>query len=282
MICQKKRRLTCAEKWAMEIKGKVALVTGGGYGIGRAIARRLGTDGAQVVVCDIDRAHGADAVKVIEEAGGTALFVLADVSSDNEVNGMISFAEETFGGLDILVNNAANEIQPPFYPYASTESWRRTLEVCLDGTMVATQQAIKPMSERGGGVIVNLSSMAGVGFTPHDSPEYAAAKAGIMRLTATLAPLKERLNIRVNCIAPNWVATEKVRSYVPQLTAQQRADWWVPDMEVMATPEDIADVVVQLVRDDSLFGRVILYGQRGKKWLVPVDLDLIGLSERLQ
>jgi NAD(P)-dependent dehydrogenase (short-subunit alcohol dehydrogenase family) len=147
--------------------------------------------------------------------------------------------------------------------------------------MSATQQAIASMSERGGGAIVNLSSMAGVGFTPHDSPEYAAAKAGIMRFTATLAPLGERMNIRVNCIAPNWVATEKVRGFVPQLTAQQRADWWVPDMDVMATPEDIADAVVQLVRDDSLYGRVMLYGERGKKWLVPVDLDLPDLSEEV-
>ena len=148
--------------------------------------------------------------------------------------------------------------------------------------MTATQHAIKAMSERGGGAIVNLSSMAGVGFTPHDSPEYAAAKAGIMRFTATLAPLKERLNIRVNCIAPNWVATENVLSYVPHLTAEQRAAWWVPDMDVMARPEDIADAVVHLVRDDSLYGRAMLYGEQGKKWLVPVDLDLIDLSERVQ
>jgi NAD(P)-dependent dehydrogenase (short-subunit alcohol dehydrogenase family) len=263
----------------MQIEGKVALVTGAGYGIGRAIARRLVDEGSHVVVNDIDEAHGAETVRMIEDAGGKAAFVRADVSSDDDVQRMISVAAETFGGLDILVNNAANEIEPPFYPYASAGSWRRTLEVCLLGTMIATQQAIELMSERRGGAIVNLSSMAGVGFTPHDSPEYAAAKAGIMRLTATLAPLKERLNIRVNCIAPNWVATEKVRSYVPQLTSQQRADWWVPDMDVMATPEDIADAVVQLVRDDYLYGRAMLYGKRGKKWLVPVDLDLIDLSK---
>jgi len=263
-------------------QGKVALVTGAGYGIGRGIARRLATAGASVVVNDIDDPHGRETVSLIEGAGGRAAFVRADVSSEEDVQRMISFAEETFGGLYILVNNAANEIEPPFYPYANADRWRRTLDVCLVGTMIATQQAIKLMSERGGGVIVNLSSMAGVGFTPHDAPEYAAAKAGIMRLTATLAPLKERLNIRVNCIAPNWVATEKVRSYVPQLTAQQRADWWVPDMNVMAAPEDIADAVVQLVQDDSLYGRSLLYGERGKEWLVPADLDLIDLSERLQ
>jgi NAD(P)-dependent dehydrogenase (short-subunit alcohol dehydrogenase family) len=263
----------------MQIRGKVAIVTGAGYGIGRGIALRLAATGAQVVVNDIDEAHGAETVRMIKNARGEAAFVRADVSGDEDVRRMISFAAETFGGLDILVNNAANEIQPPFYPYASPEGWRRTLEVCLFGVMYATQEAIKAMNERGGGAIVNLSSMAGVGFTPHDSPEYAAAKAGIMRLTATLAPLKERLNIRVNCIAPNWVATEKVLAYVPHLTAEQRAEWWVPDLDMMATPEDIAAAVVQLVQDDSLCGRAMLYGVRGKKWLVPVDLDLIDLSE---
>jgi len=266
----------------VEIAGKVALITGSGTGIGRAIALRLAQEGAHVVVNDIDELHGAETVRMIEEAGGNAAFMRADVSRDDDVERMISFAKEAFGGLDILVNNAANEIAPPFYPYSSADSWRRTLDVCLYGTMSATQQAVKSMGERGGGAIVNLSSMAGVGFTPHDSPEYAAAKAGIMRFTATLAPLKERSNIRVNCIAPNWVATEKVRSYVPQMTAPQRAGWWVPAMDVMATPGDIADAVVQLVRDDSLYGRAMLYGERGKKWLVPVDLDLIDLSKEAQ
>jgi len=263
----------------MDIPGKVALVTGAGYGIGRAIARRLADEGALVTVNDIDEAQGAETARMIGDAGAIAALVRADVSIDEDVRRMIYFVRETFGGIDILVNNAANEIQPPFYPQAGADSWRHTLEVCLYGTMMTTQQAIISMSERGGGAIVNLSSMAGVGFTPHDSPEYAAAKAGIMRLSATLSPLKERLNIRVNCIAPNWVATEKVLAFVPQLTAQQRADWWIPEMDVMATPDDIADAVVQLVRDDSLFGRTMLYGQRGKKWLVPIDLDLIDLSD---
>lgn len=264
-----------------DIRGKVALVTGAGYGIGRAIALRLAADGAQVVVNDTDESHGAETVGLIEETGGKAAFILADVSGDEDVRHMISFAEETFGGLDILINNAANEIEPPFYPYANTDRWRRTLEVCLYGTMNATHQAIQAMSKREGGVIVNLSSMAGVGFTPHDSPEYAAAKAGIMRLTATLAPLKERLNIRVNCIAPNWVATEKVRAFVPNLTAEQRAAWYCPTIEDMAQPEDIADAVVYFIRDDSLAGRVMLCDERDSRWLMPVDLNVFTIGERL-
>src|SRR5687767_8992135 len=105
----------------MEIDAKVALVTGAGYGIGRAIARRLAEDGASVVVNDIDEAHGSETVRMIEEAGGKAAFIRADVSSGDDVGGMMSAAQSEFGGLDILVNNAANEIQPPFYPTAGAD-----------------------------------------------------------------------------------------------------------------------------------------------------------------
>ena len=265
----------------MDTRGKVALVTGGGYGIGRAIALRLAAEGAAVVVDDIDEEQGRETVAKIEAAGGRAAFVLADVSLEDDVRRMIGSATETFGGLDILVNNAANEIEPPFYPYAGADRWRRTLEVCLFGVMVCTQHGIKAMSERGAGAIVNLSSMAGVGFFPHDAPEYAAAKAATMRLTATLAPLKERMNIRVNCICPNWVATEKVRSYVPQMTEEQRAAWFVPAMENMARPEDIADAVMHFLRDDSLAGRVMLCDERDSSWLIPVETDIFALAERL-
>ena len=121
----------------MEIAGKVALITGSGTGIGRAIALRLAQEGAHVVVNDIDEPHGAETVGMISEAGGKAALVLADVSRDDDMGRMSSFAEEAFGGLDILVNNAANEIEPPFFPDASADSWRRTIEVCLLGTMSA-------------------------------------------------------------------------------------------------------------------------------------------------
>jgi NAD(P)-dependent dehydrogenase (short-subunit alcohol dehydrogenase family) len=150
--------------------------------------------------------------------------------------------------------------------------------------MHATQSAITSMTGRGGGVIVNLSSLAGIGFHAHDSPEYAAAKAGIMRFTATLAPLRERLNIRVNCIAPNWVATEKVLGLVRQLGTEQRTSWHCPPIEDLTRPEDIADAVVYFIRDDSLAGRVMLCDERDSRWLVPTDAlaGLFALSERLQ
>ena len=265
----------------MDIERKVALVTGAGTGIGRAIALRLASVGAAVVVDDIDADAGRRTVTEIETAGGRAAFVHADVSSESDAKKMIAFAEGTFGGLDILVNNAAPSIQPPFFPVAETDRWRRTLDVCLLGVMLGIQHALVAMRKRDGGAIVNISSMAGAGFGSHDAPEYAAAKAAIMRLTATLAPLKERANVRVNCMCPNWVATEKVGAFVPQLTEEVRRAWYCPDLDHMARPEDIAEAVVRLVRDDALAGRTLLYDGPGDCFLVPSDLDLFALSEKM-
>jgi NAD(P)-dependent dehydrogenase (short-subunit alcohol dehydrogenase family) len=268
----------------VDIQGKSALVTGSGYGIGRAIARRLAAEGARVVVNDISEEYGRGTIQLIKASGGTAEFIQADVAREDEAGRMIGFAMETFGRLDILVNNAANEVVPPFFPGAPADRWRRTVEVCLLGTMSATQHAVDAMSRQGGGAVVNLSSLAGIGFGPHDSPEYAAAKAGIMRFTAALAPLGERMNIRVNCIAPNWVATENVLRLVNTLSDEQRGAWHCPPIEELTRPEDIADAVVYLINEDSLAGRVILCDERDSRWIVPTDAlsGVFALSERLQ
>ena len=255
----------------MQIEGKVALVTGAGMGIGKAIALRLAAEGAAVVVNDIDDSPGRQTAEEIKRAGGRAVFVLTDVANESEVEKMISLAEDTFGGLDILVNNAAPPVDPPFFPQSDVNRWRRTLEICLVGTMLTIQHGLPAMAKRGGGAIVNLSSQAGIGFGRHDAPEYAAAKAGIVRLTGTLAPLGERSNVRVNCICPNWVATEKVLALVSHLTPEMRAAWHCPELDNLARPEDIADAVVALVGDDTLAGRTMLYDGRGEQLLVPAD-----------
>ncbi len=255
----------------METQGKVALVTGAGMGIGKAIAIRLAAEGAAVVVNDIDDASGRQTAQEVSAAGGRAAFIQADVANESDVQKMIVFTGETFGGLDILVNNAAPPVVPPFFPQSDTGRWRRTLEICLVGTMLTIQHALPAMGKRGGGAIVNLSSQAGIGFGRHDAPEYAAAKAGIVRLTGTLASLAERVNVRVNCICPNWVATEKVLALVTHLTPEMRASWHCPELDKMAQPEDIADAVVWLVRDETGAGRTMLYDAAGERTLVPPD-----------
>jgi NAD(P)-dependent dehydrogenase (short-subunit alcohol dehydrogenase family) len=239
----------------MHIEGKVALVTGaGGRGTGRAIARRLGLGGAAVVVTDIDEDGGAATVRGIESGGGRAAFVRADVTSEPDVEDMVSFAVRTFGGLDILVNNAGGTPRPHF-PDAPVEHWGSTLDLNLRGPMLAIHHALPAMRERGEGAIVNISSVAGYGWAPHSSPEYSAAKAGLARLTATLAPLAERDNVRVNCIVPNWIGTEEVLAEIAEMSPDERAE--VPDE--LTAPEEIAELVVRLVQDESLAGRVFVW-----------------------
>ncbi len=135
---------------AAPLTGRVALITGAGRGIGRATALRLASDGAAVVVNDIDESSGRQAVQDIERASGRAAFVYTDVSDESDVQTMIAFAEETFGRLDILVNNAAPPVDPPFFPQADTDRCRRTLVVCLVGAMLTIQHALYAMAKRGG------------------------------------------------------------------------------------------------------------------------------------
>jgi NAD(P)-dependent dehydrogenase (short-subunit alcohol dehydrogenase family) len=206
------------------------------------------------VVNDVDEEGGAITVQRIAEQGGQAAFVGADVTNEGDVERMIAFAEQTYGGLDILVNNAGGTPSPHF-PAAPREHWTRTLDLNLRGPMLAIQEALPSMQNRGGGAIVNISSVAGVGFAPHSSPEYAAAKAGLARLTATLAPLRESENVRVNCIVPNWIGTEQVLADVAAMSPEERAE--VPD--VLTTPEEIADLVVELVENEGLAGRVFVW-----------------------
>src|SRR5947208_4585732 len=176
----------------------VALVTGAGAGgTGRAIARLFAAEAAAVIVNDIEEEGGEATVRLIEDAGGRAAFKRADVTSEEEVLELVRFAETTFGGLDILVNNAGGTPRPHF-PDAPTEHWSRTLDLNLRGPMLAIQHALPELRARGGGAVVNISSVAGLGWRPHSSPEYSAAKAGLARLTATLAPLAEREAVRVS------------------------------------------------------------------------------------
>jgi NAD(P)-dependent dehydrogenase (short-subunit alcohol dehydrogenase family) len=230
----------------MELSGKVAIVTGGAMGIGLAVAQALSGEGAQVVVADRDSELGKRAAA---ETGG--LFVRADVSEDDELRRMIATAERFGGGLDILVNNAGG-VEEPLFPEAQVEHWERVLDVNLRAVMVATQIALEPLRRRGGGAIVNVASVAGLGIGPHDAPEYAAAKAGVVRLTVALSRLAAE-GIRVNAICPDYVDTPAVWRSLVGMSADERAA--VPQL---VPAETIASDVLGLLRDDSLAGRVLV------------------------
>lgn len=238
----------------MEIARKIAIVTGaGGGGSGRAIACRLARAGASVVVSDIDEAGGRETVRRLEGEGGRGSFFRADAGVDAEIGALIAFAEKTYGGVDILVNNAG-----PYYPEPLGQ-WFETVQANLLGTMYGTLHAIEAMRRRGGGAIVNLGSTSSLGYGRKHSPSpaYDAAKAAVMHLTATLAHLREQFGIRVNCLVPDWVATEEVRAYWDALTPEERKERGVP--EVLTSVDEIADAVVQLLTDETLAGRVMVW-----------------------
>jgi NAD(P)-dependent dehydrogenase (short-subunit alcohol dehydrogenase family) len=234
-------------------------------------AVRLAHEGAAVLVADIiDEDGSTETVRRIEADGGRAAFVLADVAVEADVRAMIAFAEQRFGGLDILVNNAGGAPEP-YFPAAEPAHWGRTLDVNLRGTMLGIQFGIPAMRKRGGGVIVNISSLAGMIYQPYDAPEYAASKAGVVHLTAALGTLQDGLGIRVNCICPGWVETEAVQRALAEMTPEEMEQLPFPPPPVLIQPEEIADAVVMFIQDKTLAGRVMVWPDEEPWRLVPVD-----------
>jgi NAD(P)-dependent dehydrogenase (short-subunit alcohol dehydrogenase family) len=252
----------------VDVAGKTALVTGAGTGIGRVIALRLAREGAAVVVNDVDEPTGAQTSADIAESGGKASFAHADVTQDAELEAAVAHAERTFGGLDILVNNAGG-FPYPVFPEAPLEHWSSSFDLNLRSTMVAIHFAVPAMDRTGGGAIVNIASSAGLGLAPHPAPEYAVAKAGIVRLTACLAPLAER-GIRVNCVCPHTVGTPAVRERIAELQADGE-ELPGPLQDVLLEPEEVAGAVLDFITDETAAGRVlVLFGGQQPK-LLPAE-----------
>jgi NAD(P)-dependent dehydrogenase (short-subunit alcohol dehydrogenase family) len=244
---------------------KVAIITGaGGAGCGRAIARRFARDGASVVVSDIDEAAGAETVRAIEDEGGSAIFKRCDVRQEEQVRRLISSAENRFGGLDYLVNNAS----APVHFEAPLDHWKETIETDLLGAVYAMRAAIDAFHRRGAGAIVNMTSISAL---PHGRarpvPCYDAAKAGLLRLTTMLASLAGSEKIRVNCLAPGWIATPQVQEYWEPLTAEEREHRGAPSR--LLSLDEVAGAVLRLATDESLAGRVMIWWSEDSPKLIP-------------
>jgi len=236
----------------MDLAGKVAVITGGGSGIGRATAQRLASEGAAIVIADLDSATGQEAVGLIESAGGRAVFAKVDVTDAEQAARMLDTAISRFGRLDILHNNAGTGMSPPGFPRATLNAWRRVLDIDLQAVILGCYLAA-PLMEREGGAIINTASMAGL-YPYHHDPIYAAAKAGVVNFSYSLAGWAAERKIRVNCICPGIVDTPLVQ----RLTAERAAAGLQSILPgKILQPEAIADAVMFLLRDDTLFGRAV-------------------------
>lgn len=235
----------------MEITGKAALVTGGAVGTGRAIALALAEIGADVVVCDID-GRGARATAAMAPPGRCRPETL-DVTDPDQVAHVVGEVRP-----QILVNNAGGGGHiAPHFPDAAREHWRRLVTLDLLAPMWATQEALGPMRAAGQGAVVNIASTAGLGLAPYQSPEYGAAKAGLIRFTSTLTGLG---GVRVDCLVPDWVATERVgeaeRAAVP------------PPIPL----EAVVAGTLRLITDDTLAARVLVLDRGQAPRLLDVGL----------
>ena len=233
----------------MDLRGKVAVITGAGSGIGRATAVRLAREGASVIVADLDDPGARETVARITEVGGVAAAVAVDVTREADMRRMLTGAEERYGGVDILCNNAGITTGTLDFTQATSDQWQRVIDVNLRAVILGTHLALPLLRRRGGGTIVHTASMAAfVGFPP--DPVYAATKAGVVMFTHSLGPLAAE-GIRVNCVCPGVVNTPMLR----RAQGDEQPAWLgtVPLLE----PEDIADGIVQLITDDTVAGRAL-------------------------
>jgi len=193
------------------LDNKVALVTGAGSGIGLAIAESYAKEGAKVIVSDINEEHGKQAVEKIKSEGGEASFVKADTSKAEEVEALIKSTVEIYGKLDIACNNAGIGGEQKLTGEYGLDSWRKVLNVNLDGVFYGCKYQLEQMEKNGGGVIVNIASIHGTVAAPLSSA-YTASKHAVVGLTKNIGAEYGQKNIRCNAVGPAYIETPLLES----------------------------------------------------------------------
>ncbi|CQD15631.1 SDR family oxidoreductase [Mycobacterium europaeum] len=235
------------------LSGRVAVVTGGGGGIGAATARVFAGQGAHVVIVDVDAGLAAGTVDEIAAAGGSAVAVVSDVRDADAVDDLARSVLDRYGRADVLVNNVGHWLRHPGnFVDTDPEFWAELYRINLHHVLLVTRAFLPAMVARRAGAIVNVSSVEGLRGYPED-PVYAAFKAAVIQFTRSLAVQVGGHGVRVNAIAPDVTESLQV-PYSQWLSAEEQAQWpqWVP-VGRMGVPEDQADVILFLASDLSAF-----------------------------
>lgn len=233
-----------------DLSGKVAIVTGAGSGIGRAIAEVFAEEKAKIVVAEFNTEGGEETVKQIQAKGGEAVFIQTDVSDPESVRKITEQTMDSFGRIDILVNNAGVYL-PGDVVSAHQEDWQKTIDIDLKGVMLACKLVIPQMLKTGKGKIINIASIAGLFGFPASSA-YCAAKGGVVNLTREMALDFASKNINVNAIAPGVIKTAMTKDILADATMAKQLLAGIP-IGRFGEPEDIAYLAFYLASDVSDF-----------------------------
>ncbi len=233
-------------------EGKVALVTGGAAGIGRATALAFAAEGARVVIADINAEGGEETVRMVRDQGGEAVFVRTDVRVAGEVSNMVEKAMQALGRLDIAFNNAGINEDAVTVGRCPEDSWERLIDTNLTGVFLCMKYELPKMRKGGGGSIVNTASVQGlVGDGSH--PAYTGSKHGVVGITRTAAVVYARANIRINVVCPGPTYTAMIHKLIDGHPDVEQLLLSNIPMGRMAQPEEIARAVLFLCSDDASF-----------------------------
>lgn len=240
----------------MRLQHKVAIVTGGGAGIGEAIARRFAAEGARVLVADIDGAAAERVANGIRGSGGTGEACAADISKEANAKEIADRAVSRWGGIDILVNNAANFVHKRV-EHATAEDWNAVLGVNVLGTSFCTKYAVAAMKDRGGGSIVNVASINGLVAMP-EWMTYNASKAAVVGMSRSMAMDLAPFHIRVNCVCPGMTMTPSLVRAIEELGVspdEAMQSHLAPHALIKrwGTPEEVAAMVLFAASDEASY-----------------------------
>jgi NAD(P)-dependent dehydrogenase (short-subunit alcohol dehydrogenase family) len=237
----------------MRLKDKVALITGAGSGIGRESALLFATEGAAVVVADVDDAGGEGTVEMITSSGGRAAYIHADVSKGSDAEGMIAFAERELGGLHVLFNNAGIMHSRDDDAVATEESiWDLTMNINAKGVFFGCKHGIPAIRRSGGGSIINTASFVALLGAATPQIAYTASKGAVLSMTRELAVIHARENIRVNALCPGPLRTELLMKFLDTEEKLQRRLVHIP-MGRFGEAAEIARAALFLASDESSF-----------------------------